>query len=66
MANISVSLSDDLYKKLQKLSVKSGQSLEDSVALALSEYVENYEDSYTADLNSVNQLERSFFFSVAE
>lgn len=66
MTNISVSLSADLYNKLQTLSAKSGQSVEDCLEMAVAEYIENYEDTYKTDLNSVNSLERSFFLSVAE
>lgn len=66
MTDISVSLSADLYKKLQTLSAKSGQSVEDCLELAVAEYIENYEDTYKTDLNSVSNLERSFFLSVAE
>lgn len=66
MTDISVSLSADLYKKLQTLSAKSSQSVEDCLELAVAEYIENYEDTYKTDLNSVSNLERSFFLSVAE
>lgn len=66
MTNISVALSADLYNKLQTLSAKSGQSVEDCLEMAVAEYIENYEDTYKTDLNSVNSLERSFFLSVAE
>ncbi len=66
MTDISVTLSKELYQKLQTLSAKSGCSVEDSLELAVTEYVENYEDVYGTDLNSVSSLERSFFFSAAE
>ncbi len=66
MSDISVTLPAELYKKLQSLSLKSGRTVEDSLELAVAEYVENCEDVYNTDLNSVSSLERSFFFSAAE
>ena len=65
MTTVSVALSAELFQKLQTLSAKSGRPV-DCLELAVAEYVENYEDAYKTDLNSVNALERSFFFSVAE
>lgn len=66
MSAISVSLNKNLYLKLTAIAEKSGRSLDDCLDLALSEYVENYEDVYKTDLNSVNSLERSFFLSIGE
>lgn len=66
MSNISVSLDKNLYGKLAELAAKSGRSAEDCLELAVSEYIENYEDSYRTDLNAVDSLERSFFFAAAE
>lgn len=66
MSNISVSLNKDLYSKVAAIAEKSGRSVEECFALALTEYVENYEDVYKTDLNSVNSLERSFFLSIGE
>lgn len=66
MAVVSVSLSGELYKKLQALSVKNGCKVEDSLELAVSEYIENSEDVRETELNSVSSMERSFFFSAAE
>lgn len=66
MTTVSIALSAELFQKLQTLSAKSGRPVEDCLELAVAEYVENYEDAYKTDLNSVNALERSFFFSVAE
>lgn len=66
MSNISVSLNKDLYTKITAIAEKSGRTVEECFALALSEYAENYEDIYKTDLNSVNNLERSFFLSIGE
>lgn len=66
MSNISVSLNKDLYTKITAIAAKSGRTVEECFALALSEYAENYEDIYKTDLNSVNSLERSFFLSIGE
>jgi len=66
MTDISEALPADLYKRLQTLSVKSGQTIERCLELAVSEYIDNYEDACKTDLNSVSSLERSFFFSAAE
>ena len=41
MSDISVTLPAELYKKLQSLSLKSGRTVEDSLELAVAEYVEN-------------------------
>ena len=66
MSNISVNISADLKNKISKIAQKSGRSLDECIALALSEYAENYEDTYKTDLCSVNNLERSFFLSIGE
>lgn len=66
MRKISVSLSDDLQKKISQIAAKSGKSLDECVALALRDYVENYEDVYKTDLCAVDNLERSFFLSIGE
>lgn len=66
MSNISVNISADLKNKISKIAKKSGRSLDECIALALSEYAENYEDTYKTDLCSVDNLERSFFLSIGE
>lgn len=66
MSSISVSLNDALKAKLARIACKSGRSVEECVALALRDYVENYEDVYKTDLCAVDNLERSFFLSVGE
>lgn len=66
MSNISVNISTDLKNKISKIAQKSGRSLDECIALALSEYAENYEDTYKTDLCSVDNLERSFFLSIGE
>lgn len=66
MSNISVSLNDALKAKLARIAEKSGKPVEECVALALRDYVENYEDVYKTDLCAVDNLERSFFLSIGE
>lgn len=64
MNTVSVSLSADLYEKLQTLSQNNNCSVEESLKQAVAEYVENNELS--SDVNSVSLAERSFFFQAAE
>lgn len=66
MTKLSVSISADLNKKIAKIAEKSGRSADDVVALALRDYVENYEDVYKTDLCTVDNLERAFFLSIGE
>lgn len=66
MTKILVSISAELNQKIAKIAAKSGRSVDDCVALALRDYVENYEDDYKTDLCSVDQLERAFFLSIGE
>ena len=66
MRQISVSLPDDLQNKISKIAAKSGNSLDECVAIALRDYVENYEDVYKTDICAVDNLERSFFLSIGE
>lgn len=64
MNTVSVSLSADLYEKLQTLSQNHNCSVEESLQQAVAEYIENNEVS--SDVNSVSFAERSFFFQAAE
>ena len=66
MRKISVMVNDDLQYKIEKIAQKSGRSVDDCVALALRDYIENYEDIYKTDLCAVDNLERSFFLSIGE
>ena len=66
MRKISVMVNDDLQNKIEKFAQKSGRSVDDCVALALRDYIENYEDIYKTDLCAVDNLERSFFLSIGE
>ncbi len=66
MSSILVSLNDTINAKLALIAQKSGKSVEECVALALRDYVENYEDIYKTDLCAVDNLERSFFLSIGE
>ena len=66
MRKISVMVNDDLQNKIEKNKKKSGRSVDDCVALALRDYIENYEDIYKTDLCAVDNLERSFFLSIGE
>ena len=63
---VSVALNQKLYSKLTLMAEKSGRSVDECLELAVGEYVDNYEDVYKTDLNSVNSLERSFFLSIGE
>lgn len=66
MKAVSVSLNQNLHVKLARMAEKSGLPIEECLRLAVEEYVDNYEDIYKTDLNSVNNLERSFFLSIGE
>lgn len=66
MTDISVSINADLEKKAAKIAKKNGLSLDELMAKALAQYVEDYEDVYKTDICSVNNLERSFFLSIGE
>lgn len=66
MRKISVMVNDELQYKIEKIAQKSGRSVDDCVALALRDYIENYEDIYKTDLCAVDNLERSFFLSIGE
>lgn len=66
MRKISVSVNDELHCKITRIAQKSGRSLDECVALALRDYIENYEDVYKTDLCAVDNLERSFFLSIGE
>ena len=66
MRKISLMVNDDLQNKIEKIAQKSGRSVDDCVALALRDYIENYEDIYKTDLCAVDNLERSFFLSIGE
>lgn len=66
MSNISVSISDSLNAKLALIAQKSGKTVDECAALALRDYIENYEDVYKTDLCAVDNLERSFFLSIGE
>ncbi len=66
MRKLSVSVNDELQYKIEKIAQKSGRSLDECVAIALHNYVDEYEDIYRTDLCSVDNLERSFFLSIGE
>ena len=66
MPRISVSVNDELRSKIEKIAGRSGRSLDECVAVALRNYVDEYEDVYRADLCAVDNLERSFFLSIGE
>lgn len=66
MRQVSVNISEELYRKISAVAQKSNRSFEDCTALALAEYAENFEDFYKADLCSVDQMERSFFLALGE
>lgn len=66
MTKISVAINNEINSKLLNIAKEKGCSIEECVALALAEYVENCNDIYITDLNSINNMERSFFLSAGE
>ena len=66
MSNVSVSITEDLQRKISSIASKSGRSVDECVALALRDYIENYENIYKTDVCAVDNLERSFFLSIGE
>ena len=66
MSKLAVNVNDELKYKIEKIAQKSGRSLDDCVAIALRNYVEEYEDVYRTDLCAVDNLERSFFLPIGE
>ena len=66
MKTFSVVLNQKFYSKLILMAEKSGHSVDECLEFAVSEYVDNYEDVYKTDLNSVSNIERSFFLSIGE
>ncbi len=66
MSKISINISEELQSKLVSIANKNHISFEECIEAALCEYADNNENFYQSDFCSVNQLERSFFFSAAE
>lgn len=66
MAEISVSLTTGLKKKISEIAERSGKSMDEIISQALSSYVDEYEDIRQTDICSVDNFERSFFLSVGE
>lgn len=66
MTKLSVSVPAEINRKIAAIAEKSGRSVEECVALALRDYIENYEDVYRTDLCTVDNLERAFFLSIGE
>lgn len=66
MTRMTVTLPADLNRKIAAIAKKSGRTMDECVALALRDYIENYEDVYKTDLCSVDNLERAFFLSIGE
>ena len=50
MSNVSVTISEDLNRKIAAIAAKSGKTVDDCIALALRQYIDNYEDVYKTDL----------------
>ena len=53
MVKLSISVPDDLKRRLDTLALETGKSLEDSILVALSEFVETWE----RHLDDVHQIE---------
>ena len=64
--NTSVDINSSIYQKLQTIASEQNCELRDCLERALSEYIDNYGDAQNSDIESLNQNERAFFFSVAE
>ena len=56
---IDVYKRQDLNRKIAAIAAKSGKTVDDCIALALRDYIDNYEDVYKTDLCSVDSLELS-------
>jgi len=63
-ANISINSS--IYQKLQNIALSQNCDLRECLECALIEYIDNYEDSSSSDLENLLPDERAFFLSVAE
>lgn len=66
MQTVSIILDENTYARLLKTAARNGVSVEECVAEAVSEYIENNEDCRRADLSTVNAAERAFFFGAGE
>jgi predicted DNA-binding protein len=60
----SINISKELMRKIEKIAAKKGCSADDCAEYALGEYIENFEDFYRTDLDSVSSTERSFFLNI--
>ena len=62
----NISINSSIYKKMQNIASSQNCELRDCLERALSEYIDNYQDTSSSDLENLNHTERAFFLSVAE
>ena len=62
----SILVNSLIYQKLQTIASAQNLELRECLERALSEYIDNYEDSKQSDLENLNTNERAFFLSLAE
>ena len=51
---------------MQNIALSQNCELRDCLEKALNEYIDNYQDTSTSDLENLTNTERAFFLSVAE
>ena len=62
----NISINSSIYKKMQNIALSQNCDLRECLERALNEYIDNYEDSSSSDLENLLPNERVFFLSVAE
>ena len=62
----NISINSSIYKKMQNIALSQNCELRDCLEKALNEYIDNYQDTSTSDLENLTNTERAFFLSVAE
>ena len=62
----NLSINSSIYQKLQRVASAQNLELHECLERALSEYIDNYEDSAQSDLEKLDKNERAFFLSLAE
>ena len=62
----NISINSSIYKKMQNIALSQHCELRDCLEQALSEYIDNYKDTSSSDLENLSQNERAFFLSITE
>ena len=62
----NISINSSIYKKMQNIALSQNCDLRECLEQALNEYIDNYEDSSSSDLENLLPNERAFFLSVAK